>query len=134
MTRGTRLKLTEPILVHFEQMVADRLGRFEYEISHSLGPEVADIVIKRLRKLEDALSTEFDIVDKKIEGAKKKQQERNSREGTLNLKLATYFGTELPKSPKKFKKTTTTNIKGIGDIGLGIHFTTYMKNSKFDSF
>lgn len=53
-------------------MIADRLGRFEYEISHSLGPQVADIVIKRLRRLEEALTTEFDIIDKKIENAKKK--------------------------------------------------------------
>jgi hypothetical protein len=56
-------------------------------------------VITRLRKLEDALSNEFDRIDKKIERAKRRMKDKNPKEGTLNLKLATYFGTELPKSP-----------------------------------
>ena len=130
MTRNTKLKLTEPILVHFEQMIADRLGNFEYEISKSLGPEIADAIIARLRKLEDALSNEFDRLDKKIEVIKRKQSDTKPKKGTLDLKLATYFDTELPKSPSKFKKTKETSVKGKGDIGLGINYKTFMRNRK----
>lgn len=130
MARKSRMKLTEPILIHFEQMIADRLGSFEYEVSHSLGPEIPNIVIKRLRKLEDALQNEFDRVDKKIERAKNKLKNKKPREGTLNLKLATYFGTELPKSPQKFRKTKETSLTGKGDIGVSIKYKTFMRNGK----